>query len=444
MATTYTKESVPFVKECFVHQTFNISVHLNILVNSLHPLSVSTFLERKKKDFLFDPKVIMSPTKPVSAPVRKMPTTGSFIPRRVKTTSKISTKSITSSSSTTDPLKKKVPVKTSNIKSSNTKTLSIFSDKTTTLAPTSTVSLFSNIAEANKENMPCGPLRSSVNRANNNGGSPIRLRSGISKNISQKSTHKKKTFGYNRIPLRELDTQEVFERDEAVLGDLRRRRSGEHSGAMIEVESVLAYPSPNTANATTARASSSKYSATGVTVTTTATGYYQDDSADEREQEIRTKLDVILASTSGDSKGKGKIITKAIRQRSVHPAVRQMSPALSPYRSEASAPSSPVKSQVDSPLRTKAVNKLLAEKKLVATVAGKEGEKTKKVIITTSAATSGALKKKSSTTRKVGTSSLRRAAGGATTSTSARDPSRPPLALTGGRVMGLEGMRNMR
>ncbi|KAI5851493.1 hypothetical protein DFP73DRAFT_157471 [Morchella snyderi] len=410
----------------------------------------------------------MSPTKPVSAPARKMPTTGSFIPRRVKTTSKVSTKSITSSSSTTDPLKKKVPAKTSNTKSSSTKALSIFSDRTATLAPTSTVSLFSNIAEANKENMPCGPSRSGVNRANNNGGSPIRLRSGISKNISQKSTHKKKTFGYNRIPLRELDTQEVFERDEAVLGDLRRRRSGEHSGAMIEVESVLAYPSPNTANATAARASSSKHPATGITGTTTATEYYQDDSADEREQEIRTKIDVIITSTSGDSKGRGKIMAKTIRHRSAHPAVRQMSPALSPYRSEASAPSSPVKSQIDSPLRiyrspsprkaspspirrsqriglgTKAVNTLLAERKLVATIEGKEGEKTKKVIITTSAATSGALKKKPSMTRKFGTSSLRRAAGGATTSASARDPSRPPLALTGGRVMGLEGMRNMR
>lgn len=412
----------------------------------------------------------MSPTKPISAPVRKMPSTGSSIPRLVKTTSKVSNKSMTASSSgTIDPLKKKVSAKTSSTKSSGTNALSIFSDKTATLAPTPTVSFFSDIAEANKENMPCEPPRSNVNRANNNGGSPIRLRSGISKNTSQKSAYKKKTFGYKRIPLRELDTQEVFERDEAVLGDLRRRRSGEHSGAMIEVESILAHPSPNTANATTSRASSGKPSTADISGTVAAVEYYQDDSGDEREQEIRTKIEAILASsTSRDSKGKGKTLTKIILQKSAHPAVRQTPPGLSPYRSEASAPLSPEKSQVDSPLRiyrspsprkvspspirrsrgvglgAKTINTILAEKKLVATIEGKNGEKAKKVIITTSATTTDMLKKKSSTTRKLGASSLRRAAGGATTLASARDPSRPPLALTGGRVMGLEGMRNMR
>ena len=47
-----------------------------------------------------------------------------------------------------------------------------------------------------------------------------------------------------RRPLRELSEDEIFERDEAVLGDLRRRRSGEHSGTYIEFESHTAHVLP--------------------------------------------------------------------------------------------------------------------------------------------------------------------------------------------------------
>lgn len=281
-----------------------------------------------------------------------------------------------------------------------------------------------------------------------------------------------------RVPLRELDTQEVFERDEAVLGDLRRRRSGEHSGTMVEVESTLAFPSPSTSNAL--RATSISSSSTDNSGSTAPTEWDEHTFAQEHEtlrvlrrsdseEALRLKLDAILASTStGNKPSKGRVASRTARQRSAHPAVHQASPAFSPYRSEVSAPSSPAKSYSTTPLRirrspspivkaspspirplprmglgTKAINTILSEKKLVATVEGKDGEKAKKVIITTSSATGEALKKKKVVTKKVGASSLRRAAG-ATSLAPVRDPSRPPLSLSGGRVTGLEGMRKMR
>lgn len=306
----------------------------------------------------------------------------------------------------------------------------------------------------------------------------------ISAGISKKTSlpvYKKAASG--RVPLRELDEQEVFERDEAVLGDLRRRRSGEHSGAIIEVESTLAFPSPGTSNAI--RGASATSSSTDTSTPTAPTEKWDERAWAEElrslkrsdsEQALRDKLDAILASTAtGNQPSKSKIASKSVRQRSFHPAVRQASPGFSPYRSDTSNITSPAKSYVDSPLRsyidsplrvrrspspiarcspspirplpriglsTKAINTILSEKKLVVTVEGKSGEKAKKVIINTSSATGDALKKKKIVTKKAG-SSLRRAAGAVATTT-VRDPSRPALALVGGRVTGLEGMRKMR
>lgn len=303
------------------------------------------------------------------------------------------------------------------------------------------------------------------------------ISAGISKKISM-PVYKKKASG--RVPLRELNEQEVFERDEAVLGDLRRRRSGEHSGSAIEVESSLAFPSPGTSNANHGASATSS-----ATDTSTPTEKWDERAWAEEvralkrsdsEKVLRGKLDAILASTiTGNKPCKNKVVSKSVRQRSFHPAVRQASPGFSPCRSDVSNITSPAKSYVDSPLRsyidsplrvrrspspiarcspspirplprmglsTKAINTILSEKKLVVTVESKDGEKAKKIIINTSSATGDALKKKKVVTKKAG-SSLRRAAGAVTAAT-ARDPSRPALALVGGRVTGLEGMRKMR
>lgn len=299
------------------------------------------------------------------------------------------------------------------------------------------------------------------------------ISAGISKKIPM-PVYKKKASG--RVPLRELNEQEVFERDEAVLGDLRRRRSGEHSGSAIEVESSLAFPSPGTSNVSRGASATSS-----VTDTSTPTEKWDERAWAEEvralkrsdsEEVLRGKLDAILASTvTGNKPYKSKVVSKSVRQRSFHPAVRQASPGLSPCRSDVSNITSPAKSYVDSPLRsyidsplrvrrspspiarspirplprmglsTKAINTILSEKKLVVTVESKDGEKAKKIIINTSSATGDALKKKV-VTKKAG-SSLRRAAGVVAAAT-ARDPSRPALALVGGRVTGLEGMRKMR
>jgi hypothetical protein len=48
-----------------------------------------------------------------------------------------------------------------------------------------------------------------------------------------------------RFPLRELTAHEIFERDEAVLGDQRYRRSGRHSGDYIEFTSHEVHPHPD-------------------------------------------------------------------------------------------------------------------------------------------------------------------------------------------------------
>ncbi|KAF8425875.1 hypothetical protein EV426DRAFT_572900 [Tirmania nivea] len=95
---------------------------------------------------------------------------------------------------------------------------------------------------ANKENYPILPRPGFLSRANP-----------ISPSRMKKDGIGKKPFGKSRVqrakrqPLRELTEAEVFERDEAVMGDLRRRRvSGENYvvdslGDSVIFDSVLAH-----------------------------------------------------------------------------------------------------------------------------------------------------------------------------------------------------------
>jgi len=264
---------------------------------------------------------------------------------------------------------------------------------------------------------------------------------------------KKKAKG--RIPLRELSEQEVFERDEAVLGDLRRRRSGEHGA--FEIDSVPANPqaSANENGRATSVSSSTHGSTSSQSTAATEVNGEDDDNNNngkirvlkrsDSEEELRVKINAILENTASAkpstnnklAKRKG-LLTKATRlspMKASHPAVRQFSPSpKKAYYSEAtsSSPSavyscgspfsSPLKVSTlsESPLRilrspspivkpapvrtglgNKAINTILQDKSTA--------DQGKKVIITSSNANQP-LKKKT-IAKKAGSSSLRRAAG---------------------------------
>lgn len=264
---------------------------------------------------------------------------------------------------------------------------------------------------------------------------------------------KKKAKG--RIPLRELSEQEVFERDEAVLGDLRRRRSGEHGA--FEIDSVLANPQASAnENGRATSVSSSTHGSTSSQSTAATEVDGEDDDDDnnngkirvlkrsDSEEELRAKINAILENTASAkpsannklAKRKG-LLTKATRlspMKASHPAVRQSPSPKKAYHSEAasSSPSvayscgspfsSPLKASTlpESPLRilhspspivkpapvrtglgNKAINTILQDKSVA--------DKGKKVIITSGNANQP-LKKKT-IAKKAGSSSLRRAAG---------------------------------
>jgi len=263
---------------------------------------------------------------------------------------------------------------------------------------------------------------------------------------------KKKAKG--RIPLRELSEQEVFERDEAVLGDLRRRRSGEHGA--FEIDSVLANPqaSANENDRATSVSSSTHGSTSSQSTAATEVDGEDDNNNNgkirvlkrsDSEEELRVKINAILENTASAkpstnnklAKRKG-LLTKATHlspMKASHPAVRQSSPSpKKAYHSEAASSSpgaayscgspfsSPLKASTlsESPLRilhspspivkpapirtglgNKAINTILQDKSVA--------DKGKKVIITSSNANQP-LKKKT-IGKKAGSSSLRRAAG---------------------------------
>ena len=286
---------------------------------------------------------------------------------------------------------------------------------------------------------------------------------------------KKKVKG--RIPLRELSEQEVFERDEAVLGDLRRRRSGEHGA--FEIDSVLANPQASAnENGRATSVSSSTHGSTSSqsTAPTEVDGEDDDDNNNgkirvlkrsDSEEELRAKINAILENTASAkpsannklAKRKG-LLTKATRlspMKASHPAVRQSPSPKKAYHSEAasSSPSvayscgspfsSPLKASTlpESPLRilhspspivkpapvrtglgNKAINTILQDKSAA--------DKGKKIIITSSNANQP-LKKKT-IAKKAGSSSLRRAAGSI----------RSASAVSSANLSRLDEMRKMR
>jgi hypothetical protein len=260
------------------------------------------------------------------------------------------------------------------------------------------------------------------------------LLAGITKFPKSLAVLKKKTL--SRVPLRELSDQEVFERDEAVLGDLRRRRSGEHG--VFEVESVLAQPSPNTARATSISSSSGTSTSSGSTAPTEVSDEndgkkFRVLKRSDSEEELRKKINQILENTTKHNpasnpaaKRKTTRSTRLSPMKPQHPAIRQVSPSIasSPgaVYSVGSPFSSPLKlpNPTESPLRIlrspspivkpaparvglgmKAVNAVLAEKKDIVI-----SEK-KKIVVSASVSVT----KKKAVTKKAGSSSLRRAAG---------------------------------
>ncbi|KAF8512468.1 hypothetical protein BDD12DRAFT_914849, partial [Trichophaea hybrida] len=181
----------------------------------------------------------MSPTKPSSSSAlqrlqRPVGSTTSAIPRRTKTA--------TSSTKSRKALPGGRGVE-SKLKPSGHND-SIFHDATATSRPTKVTSYFSSAVYGgeNKENIPLSGIAQSRNSNPRVAGtSPTKGKTGISKS-SKLSPSSLMRSSLARRPLRELSEEEIFERDEATLGDLRRRRSGEHSGTYIEFDSHTAIP----------------------------------------------------------------------------------------------------------------------------------------------------------------------------------------------------------
>lgn len=268
----------------------------------------------------------------------------------------------------------------------------------------------------------------------------------------------------------------MFERDEAVLGDLRRRRSGEHGA--FEIDSVLANPQASAnENGRATSVSSSTHGSTSSqsTAPTEVDGEDDDDNNNgkirvlkrsDSEEELRAKINAILENTASAKPSANKLakrkglLTKATRlspMKASHPAVRQSPSPKKAYHSEAasSSPSvayscgspfsSPLKASTlpESPLRilhspspivkpapvrtglgNKAINTILQDKSAA--------DKGKKVIITSSNANQP-LKKKT-IAKKAGSSSLRRAAGSI----------RSASAVSSANLSRLDEMRKMR
>lgn len=111
-----------------------------------------------------------------------------------------------------------------------------------------------------------------------------------------------------RRPLRELSEDEIFERDEAVLGDLRRRRSGEHSGTYIEFESHTAHVLPPKAARGSSVASTASTAAGTCSSLSTAPTDADCDAAKFRvlhrsdsAESLRLKVEAIMAAAAAAS-----------------------------------------------------------------------------------------------------------------------------------------------
>ncbi|KAA8903605.1 hypothetical protein FN846DRAFT_54704 [Sphaerosporella brunnea] len=386
----------------------------------------------------------MSPIKSSAPrPSRPASTMTSSIPRRLRTTT------ATASTSTTTARKPKKPVTKTN-KSAVVKD-SILTDWTAANKPAKVTSYFS--FNEDKENIPVvGRLtRSRVARLNAR--SQTRGKTGISKPGKQSPT----TIGRSalaRRPLRELTEDEVFERDEATLGDLRRRRSGEHSGTYVEFDTHTAGPLATVRESSIV---SSSVTSNTRSQSTAAAGVETEDSEEkftvlrrtDSEESLRKKVEAIMAATSAaSSTGNKPNLRKRPQTKPKHPAVCDVappstvsgtstpdpyaiSPSISPIKlSESPTKASPILARrspaitksLPSPVRTtrmglgtKNANMILKE----AELASKETVNGKKVIISSSNMDTAAPKKKAMAKKSV-TSSLRRAAGSATATTAAK------------------------
>ncbi|KAI5803834.1 hypothetical protein EDC01DRAFT_472879 [Geopyxis carbonaria] len=393
----------------------------------------------------------MSPTKPSTASANsqrpKSSPKPSAIPRRVKTSNK---------------LRKPLSTTLGSKSKRNVEHSSVLDDPTATVS-TSTKSYFSKVGFCDKENMPARP-RDTVART-----SPTRGKTGISKKIAKYSPLKRSVLA--RVPLRELSEVEVFERDEATLGDVRRRRSGEHSGTYIEFDSHDAHLIANDT-----RGSSVSSSFTENTISSQSTAITEPDEDNgkfsvlrrtDSEESLRLKVEAIMAATAGIKTRSHTRKLSALRHqlvtpmKSKHPGVRNsispvhsftdsfiidspemktapLSPSLKSIKSPVLAPrgGSPIYKPALSPkrpLRTglgkKSANVILNE---IEKSKPAPGEKKKIVISANDKPLKGkALGNSKPKAKKTGASSLRRAAGAA----------RPAIASA---MSGLENIRRMR
>jgi hypothetical protein len=247
-----------------------------------------------------------------------------------------------------------------------------------------------------------------------------------------------------RRPLRELTEEEIFERDEATLGDLRRRRSGEHSGTYIEFDSHTATPIHALSNSE--RESSIASTSTAATYSSQSTDPTDIDDGDEEsndkfrvlrrtdsEESLRLKVEAIMAATSAATSVSGttkKFSTLRKKLQSPmkfkHSALRDEESFVfsgtstpdfgSPERKSLSPTKiSPILSRqttatiIKSPVRplrmglgSKSTNTILKE---ASNASKQKGEKTKKIIISANNDALG--NKKKTLSKKAGNSSLR-------------------------------------
>jgi hypothetical protein len=268
-----------------------------------------------------------------------------------------------------------------------------------------------------------------------------------------------------------LSEGEIFERDEATLGDLRRRRSGEHSGAYVEFDSHTTQPVNTRASST--MASSTVKTRSQSAAATTVIAEEEDEKCGgkirvlrrtDSEEALRVKVEAIMAATAAASSSsigttkKFSTLRKKIQSptKLKHPALKD-SPVFSPSTtplpfaspserfSQSPTKQSPVLSRQtaaavtkrqQSPvrptrmgLRAKSANTIMKE---VSNAIKANPDKGKKIIISASNNTTVGQKKKTVAKKPAGgLNTLRRAAGS----------SRP--ATTTAKT-GLESIRRMR
>ncbi|KAF8473426.1 hypothetical protein BDZ91DRAFT_401582 [Kalaharituber pfeilii] len=187
---------------------------------------------------------------------------------------------------------------------------------------------------ANKENYPMLPRPGFLSRANPISPSRMKTNGGMKKPFgkSTRAPHRK------RVPLRELTEEEVFMRDEAVIGDLRRRRaSGENYvvdglGAAVVVDSVLAHEpeEPQATEASSASSSAVIVSELAVEQETLVVTHTKPEKftvlrRSDSEERMDADIKATIASASTQPQGdpvKRPRTRRALAAKKQHPAVR--------------------------------------------------------------------------------------------------------------------------